>query len=201
MSQFLIVYGTEYGQTEKIAMFMAEKIRARGHDVDIAYSRQAVRSPESLQKYDGILVGAPVYMRKYPSSLRKWVRFHARQLSNKPTAFFSVCLGILQNDDSVQKELRGIAENFFTWSGWRPGRWVVFAGALRYSKYNWILKRIMRGIAKKAGSDTDISYDYEYTKWDQVLQFTLDFLSSVERPNEARTSEYSNRTQTSPGHQ
>jgi menaquinone-dependent protoporphyrinogen oxidase len=47
----------------------------------------------------------------------------------------------------------------------------MIAGALMYSKYPLPVKWLMKGIARKAGEDTDTSRDYEYTDWEQVRQY------------------------------
>jgi menaquinone-dependent protoporphyrinogen oxidase len=54
------------------------------------------------------------------------------------------------------------------------------AGALLYSTYNFIIRFVMKQIAKKASRPTDTSHDYEFTNWkaidglvDEVLSDTL----------------------------
>jgi menaquinone-dependent protoporphyrinogen oxidase len=37
----------------------------------------------------------------------------------------------------------------------------------------------MKRIAKKVGSDTDTSRDYEYTDWDEVEGFASDFAEAL----------------------
>lgn len=61
--------------------------------------------------------------------------------------------------------------DFFLKTNWRPDRWTIFAGALPYSKYSWIKKRVMKAIVAVAGGDTDTSRDYEYTDWNEVKEF------------------------------
>jgi menaquinone-dependent protoporphyrinogen oxidase len=57
---------------------------------------------------------------------------------------------------------------FYTQTGWHPDRVLPVAGALAYSKYNFIVRAIMRRIARKAGAPTDTSSDYEFTNWAAV---------------------------------
>ncbi len=49
-----------------------------------------------------------------------------------------------------------------------------FAGALRYSEYGWMMKRVMKSIARREGNDTDTSRDHEYTDWPAVDRFAND---------------------------
>jgi menaquinone-dependent protoporphyrinogen oxidase len=63
-----------------------------------------------------------------------------------------------------------------------PDMTATIAGALKYSRYGFFKKRIMRNIVKKSGGkELDMSRDYEYTDWQQVDRFANDFLASISR--------------------
>ena len=51
----------------------------------------------------------------------------------------------------------------------------TFGGALRYTKYNVLIRIMMRVIVGFAGGDTDTSRDYEYTDWRAVEGFAAEF--------------------------
>lgn len=174
MSKILIVYGTTQGQTGRIAMHLKKEFMRASHVVDLFDSRK-VSSSLNLNNYDAILVGASVHAGGYQRVLKKWVKDHRQELNFTPSAFFSVCLGILQKQDSVQKEEVRIVEKFLAECNWQPAKRIIFAGALPYTEYNPLLRWWMKRIAKKAGGDTDTSKDYEYTNWNDVNQFARDF--------------------------
>jgi hypothetical protein len=48
------------------------------------------------------------------------------------------------------------------------------AGALLYSKYNPLVRFVMKRIAKEAGAATDTSRDYEYTDWVGLDRFVVE---------------------------
>ena len=172
MARFLVLYGTVQGQSGKIANFIADELKVMGHTADI-FDAESIPKKILPSNYDAYVIGGGVHIGGYPSPLRRWVSFYSRELNKKPGAFFSVCLGILQNDPKVKKEEEQIVQRFFDKTGWHPEFSTIFAGALTYSKYNWFLKRIMRSIAKKAsGVKTDMKKDYEYTNWDDVKRFS-----------------------------
>lgn len=177
MGKLLVVYGTTEGQTRKIAREMARVLVDAGHEVDLL--DPAVSDVESVTRYDGVLIGASVHVGGYQKAVRNWVKKNSLLLNSLPTAFFSVCLGVLEKNPETQKAEREIAENFFRWSGWNPREFVVLAGALRYSKYGWLKTKIMQVIARKQGGGTDPSRDYEYTDWNQVQVFALRFSELV----------------------
>ena len=64
-------------------------------------------------------------------------------------------------------------------TGWHPCRTHAVAGALVYSKYNFVMRYIMRRIARRAGGDTDTSKDYVYTDWKRLDEFVDELTSSV----------------------
>lgn len=174
MSKILIVYGTNHGQTEKIAKYIARAFDPTKHSVELFNSANMLQSHNPAY-YDAIIAGAPVYTSRYQKKLTKWVKNNAPILNKKKSAFFSVCLGILQKDDRVQKEEWKFVHDFLSENQWDPQMREIFAGSLTYSKYNFITKYVMKRISKKEGRDTDTSRDYEYTNWDQVSKFTAEF--------------------------
>lgn len=182
MSKILIVYGTTHGQTGKIAAVIKKELVNAGHAVDL-FNSQNISSSVLLKDYDGALIGASVHAGGYQRSLKKWVKDHHNGLNQIPSAFFSVCLGILQKQESVQKEELRIVEDFLALCRWKPTQRIIFAGALAYTQYNPLLKWWMMRISKKAG-DTDCSKDFEYTDWNSVSQFAKDF------SNDLRTSKF-----------
>ena len=67
---------------------------------------------------------------------------------------------------------------------WHPCRTRALAGALVYSKYNFVMRYIMRRIARESGGDTDTSKDYVYTDWKRLDEF-VDELTSLLMTNQA----------------
>jgi menaquinone-dependent protoporphyrinogen oxidase len=176
MRRILILYGSTHGQTAKVAARMAETLRRRSLAVDVIEAGTKACWPDG---YDGIIVAASVHAGGYQKPVRRWVASCAGALNRKPTAFVSVCLGILQKDPKVQKELAAIAERFTAKSGWKPGVVKPVAGALQYTRYNWFLRRMMKRIVQKAGGDTDTTRDYEYTDWNDLRAFAEEFAGRV----------------------
>ena len=54
------------------------------------------------------------------------------------------------------------------------------AGAVPYTKYNWLKKWVMKRVVAKAGGGTDSTRDYEYTDWDDLRAFAREFAGRVE---------------------
>ena len=172
MTRILVLYGTTDGHTAKISRALADALRRHGTHVDVAEAGAATVRP---QDYAGVIVAASVHAGGYQRGVRRWVRRHAEALRAKPTAFVSVCLGVLQKDPRVQQEVAAIVTRFFTATGWQPTMTETIPGALRYTRYNWLKRLIMKRIAAKAGGDTDTTRDYEYTNWSDVRNFAERF--------------------------
>lgn len=183
MSKILIIYATKYGQTAKIASVLESELRHLGHEAMTAEARAAL-GQEKADDYDAVLIGAPVYASKYPSPVKKWVKANSAALSWKPNAFFSVCLGILEKEnEAAQRREHEIVQEFLYSVGWKPSLWAIFAGAMPYTKYNWLMRFIMKRIAGKAGGDTDTTQDYEYTDWELVRKLARDLDAAIAARN------------------
>jgi menaquinone-dependent protoporphyrinogen oxidase len=177
MARILVLYGTTDGQTARIAGSLAEAMHDAGVTADLVDASHADPDPEA---YAAVIVAASVHAGGYQRAVDQWVRAHATALAAKPTAFVSVCLGVLQHDPKVDADLQRIRTRFFDATGWHPTTVHVVAGALPYTRYNWLKRWVMRRIAAKAGGDTDVSRDYEYTDWKDVRAFATGFAATVD---------------------
>ena len=176
MSRILILYGTTHGQTAKIARYLAHLLGNVPFHVDVA---DAANWPPKPDGYDAVIVAASVHAQGYQRAVRRWVRRHVKVLNTKPTALISVCLGVLQQDAAVQREVAAIPVRFAERHGWHPLSIKVVAGSLPYTRYNMLTRWIMRRIVARAGGDTDTTRDYEYTDWADLKMFTTAFAELV----------------------
>jgi len=177
MPAILVLYGTTDGQTAKIAAAIGDSIRLMGLRADVVQAGPGVNPrPED---YAAVIVAASVIAGGYQKAVRRWVRAHAAALQEQPNAFVSVCLSVVNRTPKVDRDLRHIIEQFSAQTGWWPREVKAVAGALKYTKYGWFKRWVMRRIVAKAGGDTDTSRDYEYTDWDDLKEFTQRFSASV----------------------
>lgn len=176
MARILIVFGTTDGHTRTVAHRIAKMFAAHEADVDIVEAGAQEVDP---LYYNAVIVCASVHAGGYQRSVSRWVRRHAATLNGKRTAFVSVCLGILQHDAAVDRDLDHIAERFFAKTGWQPTCVKKIAGALLYRQYGWVKRLVMKRIAAKAGGDVDTSSNYEYTDWSDLRAFVDEFVALV----------------------
>jgi menaquinone-dependent protoporphyrinogen oxidase len=175
MATIYIPYSTGEGQTARIAEYIADVMRAHGHEATTADIRHSDGSVPG--GYDGVIVGASIHMGKHDKHAVEYVRNNRTVLEQLPTALFSVSLAA--HGDTVEAE--GYVEEFEQATGWRPARVALFGGALLYTQYGFLKRHMMKKIAsgKPGNLGTDVSRDYVYTEWDGVKLFAEDFLEGL----------------------
>jgi len=174
----LIVYGSKEGQTAKIAERIAQIIRKRGLQAS-TYSGKEIQTGFSTDAFDAAIVGGSIHMGSYSSYLREFVIKHRDWLNEVPSAFFTVCMAIQSQNAESRQEAKNYGEHFTKFTRWRPTLMETFAGAVKYTPYNFITRFIMKMITKREGGSTDTSQDHEYTDWNAVARFTHKFLEEI----------------------
>ena len=174
MMRILIPYGTTEGLTARISEYAADVVRGHGHEADTVDIKGSV-DPE-LDGYDAVIVGASIHMGKHEDYVLDFVRTNRDDLGRLPSAFFSVSMAAHDNTE----EAEGYIEEFVRETGGHPTKVGLFGGALLYTQYGFIKRRLMKKIARDKGNpDTDTSRDYVYTEWDGVKHFVEEFLETL----------------------
>jgi len=168
MSRILVIFGTTDGHTAKVAHTFGERLRSDGHQTDVV--NVAERAPIPAD-YDAVVVAASVHAGGYQRRIVRWCRANSLALNGKPGVFLSVCLGVLQHEPEVDRELQRILAAFLRATSWQPLETTIVAGALKYTQYNFLKRWVMKRIVTKAKGDTDTSRDYEYTDWKALREF------------------------------
>jgi menaquinone-dependent protoporphyrinogen oxidase len=181
VSRVLIPYGTTEGQTAKIADVIAEVLRDKGHEADpVDIKSLAGTVPDG---YEAAVIGASIHMGKHDKHVVDFVQKNLDTLSRLPSAFFSVSLAAYGDT----QEAEGYVDQFEQETGWRPDKVALFGGALLYTQYGFIKRRMMKKIAKDKPGDLglDLSRDYVYTEWDAVKRFAEHFADGLDTPRSA----------------
>lgn len=166
MRTALIVYASSYGQTEKIAGYMAGRLRAQGVAAQ-ALHVDATEPQPSFERFDAVFIGASLYVGRYQRGLRTFIGHHREALNAHPNVvFFSVSASAARAEGRTAVD--DIMTAFQRDLGWQPGRNAQLAGAVKYPRYGWFTRGIMRRISRKEGGGLDTHREYEYTNWDEV---------------------------------
>ena len=174
----LILYGSLEGQTAKIAARMAEVIRDKGYQVT-TLTGDDLPDDFNLDEFDAAIIGGPIHMGNYPRYLQKFVKQYHDRLNNLPSAFFTVCMAINSQKAESRQEAASYGEKFVNNTGWQPALTATFAGAVKYTQYNFVTRFIMKLISRHEGGSTDTAHDHEYTDWDKVASFTEEFVAKI----------------------
>ncbi len=173
MQKILIIFGSEEGQTEKVAEFIANRLRKHNHEVDV-YKGNRLPKTFSINSYNAIIVAGSVHKLKYQKYIVEFASKYHAALDSVPSAFVSVSMAEAQG--GFQQEW---FDNFIDDTGWKPKKFASFAGALMYRKYNFIVRSLIKKFAEKGGLNTDTSRNHEYTDWEAVARFADEFGNSL----------------------
>jgi menaquinone-dependent protoporphyrinogen oxidase len=182
MSQILIVFASHHGMTRKIAGALADRLRTRGHVVDLA---ETTRGPYRLPPpgaYDAVVLGSRIEVGRHATALLGYIRDHREVLQQMPTAFFSVSMAAAS--PSASADPSGYLAATFEDLDWHPAHAVAFAGGLPYRRYGWITRFVMKRIARAHGQPTDTTRDHELTDWAAVAAFAdkIDYIAGGRSP-------------------
>lgn len=180
MTRTLIVYGTVEGHTDDVVRVIAVPLQEAGHDVAVHRIGEAPQTPEG---FDVVVVGSSVHMGKHHADVIAWARDNAALLSQRPSAFFEVCLSAAADDEERLTEARTYVDAFIQQTGWHPDLVGIFGGALLYTRYGFVKRRMLRSIAAKGGFGTDTHQDFDYTDYDAVRQFGADVAEAAGPPS------------------
>jgi menaquinone-dependent protoporphyrinogen oxidase len=182
-----VFFATREGHTQRIAERIAADLRTLGFDVDLLPVRHPL--PFSLSNYSAAVLAASVHTGSHEKEMVQFVKNHRSELERITTAFLSVTLseaGAEMRDKNPAEHAQFVLDvdtmlsNFFKETKWHPTLAKPVGGALLYTHYNFLLRLIMRRIAKKAGAATDTSRDYVYTDWVGLDNFVADLAKEIQ---------------------
>lgn len=168
----LVIYGTSYGQTEKIAVRIAAGLQRRGFSIELVNA--ATNRPSlPLEQYAGVVVGSSIIARGHQPAIKDFIRDHVATLNRVPSAFFQVSASAGSGSAHARMAAQQILDDFVAQQGWTPILSASLAGAINYTRYNLLLKWYMKKASAKNGGSTDTSRDHEYTDWAEVERFAM----------------------------
>lgn len=175
MKKLLIVYGTTEGQTAKVVRHLEKKAIKLGVEVT-AYN--ATEVPPEPYGFDMVLLAGSIHMLKFQSALIHYATKNEGILAQKPNALIAVSLSAAQMDEESEEGLQKCVDGFVESTGWKPQLVEHVAGALKYIEYDFMKRFILKQIAKSKGHNTDTSQDHEFTDWNRLDEFMVNFISA-----------------------
>lgn len=94
----LVGYATLYGSTQEVAEEIAAILRVNGYQTQL----KALGEVESLDRYESVVLGAPLYISKWHKEMQNFLTNFQDELMQRPVAIFT--LGPISTDE---KEMQG----------------------------------------------------------------------------------------------
>ena len=164
--KLLVVYASRHGQTEKVARRIVDVAEEEG----VAAEMIALRNARCVDDFTDVIVAGSVYFGRHSWYLARFVRRNRTALEGRHTAFVTVC---------GETELGPtFVANFLRKTAWAPDTTAVFAGAMSFTRYGWLMRMMTRHVAAERGI-TDMSRDYESTDWLAVETFAREFVATA----------------------
>lgn len=174
--KLLIGYATKEGQTRKISRYIADMAADAGHAVELLALEDA--DDVALNRFDTILLAAPVHAGHYPKAIISFVSNHSASLTGEKTRFLSVSLAASGHDAEDWRGLDDIVDDFCSATGWTPSETKHVAGAYVPSKYDILTRYIMRRIVSAKDPEANPKEDKEYTDWSDLAAWANGWLNA-----------------------
>jgi len=163
--EILVIFESVEGQTRKIANFVAEQIRAAGHNVEL-FNTAERQATVSLEGVDRVVLAAPVHERRHPIGFEVLVSARNEDLQARPTLLISVSLkaAFPKEAEEAQEYLTELKMR----TKFTPTIELLVAGAVRSGSYSYYESQILQHVVL-GGQKVDLSQDvHEFTDWDQL---------------------------------
>lgn len=171
----LIVFATVEGQTGKIVRFLADEIRAAGHEAELADTADRAE-PVSFDGVDKVILAASVHERRHPKNFEVFLAAQQEQLAALDTLLISVSL-MAAFPDTVE-EAREFVTEMKMRTGFEPGTEALVAGAVRTSSYDYFATQVLRHVVLR-GHEYDLGKgDHEFTDWEALKETLSAFLNA-----------------------
>ncbi|SMY18331.1 menaquinone-dependent protoporphyrinogen IX dehydrogenase [Photobacterium aquimaris] len=171
MEKVLLLHSSCEGQTIKILNHIEQNL---GEQYQCDYADIHLKPKIDFSGYDRVLIGASVRYGHLNKKLYQFIDSNRENLEQTKVAFFCVNL-TARKEGKDTPATSAYVKKFLLKSPWHPKMIAVFAGALRYPRYNFFDRTMIKLIMKLTGGETDTSKEVEYTDWQKVSNFSQQF--------------------------
>jgi menaquinone-dependent protoporphyrinogen oxidase len=123
MTHILVAYGSRYGSTAEVAEAVAVTLRESG----VAAEAKPAREVRSLDDYDAVVLGTPLYLGALHRDVRALLEKHQTAVSRRPLAVFA--LGPIKAGDGLEASREQLLTALAKLPGADPVATGVFVGA------------------------------------------------------------------------
>jgi menaquinone-dependent protoporphyrinogen oxidase len=175
----LIACATTEGQTQKIAEHLRTYLKTIGHAVEMFDCRNDPISSKA-ETFDAVVLCGSIHLGNHQPEFRRFAMAHRDRLASRNGLVISVSLAASGNSDAAHAELQTHLEGLEKQISYRPARVIQVAGALKYTKYGFFKRHLMKSIARKQGLATETSRDHEYTDWEDLDRQLSEWVEGIQ---------------------
>ena len=145
----LVAYASRKGSTAGIAQAIGRELQSAGHSIDVI----EMKTVSTLEGWDAVVAGAPVYMGKVDKDLSKFVAKNRDRLASIPVAAFAVGIAPVAPDiEPVDKVIDDLRQAL---SPVQPIATAVFAGRLDPERMSFVERQMVRMLKVRTGDFRD----------------------------------------------
>jgi menaquinone-dependent protoporphyrinogen oxidase len=138
----LVTYATSYGSTREVAEAVAAALRESGLAVDI----QPVRKVRTLEGYDAVVLGAPLYMFHWHKDALRFLSRHRKALGERPAAVFALGPFYTGDEAEYQSSREQIDKELAEFPWFTPVDLVIFGGKFEPASLHFSYRIFMKEI-------------------------------------------------------
>lgn len=156
----LVAYGSKCGSTAGVAQEIARVLTTQGRSVDLLPATEV----NDLRGYQMVVLGSAIRMRKWLPETKDFVSRFQKDLANKSTAFFTVCLTMAEDTSESREKVREFTQpvrDLFM-----PDREEFFAGQLDYQHLSLVEGALMRYAIRAPEGD--------FRDWEKIRAWAME---------------------------
>ncbi len=173
----LVVFGTRYGSTAKIAEEIGAVLSDEGFKVRVVNAAKDTIS--DISEFDVVIVGSGIKMGKWTKETLNFLKKFEADLSQKKVALFVSC-GYSREPDKVDEARKNflikVADRY---PSIKPVSLGLFGGVFAFHRYGFAERLLFRSIKKeleKQGIETKKPYDFR--DWETIREWTRSVIQS-----------------------
>jgi menaquinone-dependent protoporphyrinogen oxidase len=179
MCEVPVFYTTSSGHTQRIAEHLAARLRLSGIASGAVNLADSGAERISWPEVRGAVVAVPLRLGCFDRSARAFASRCRVPLSAMPSLFVAVSLSAASQQPGERESALDEAKRFIVETGWTPSSVASVAGALSYTRYNALVRWMMRRYAAREGNPTDTTRDHVLTDWQTIDRLADDLAEQV----------------------
>ncbi len=166
MTKTLLLTSSIDGQTVKIMETIARHMQLENYDLIDLHNHDGI----NLSDYNRVIIGASIRYGHFSKILYGFIHDNANILNQMEAYFFGVNLTARKPEKNTPKT-NSYMIKFLNKIAWQPKKAAVFAGAVKWSRYNFWQTKIIQLIMIITKGPKDPSVELEFTDWEKVKEF------------------------------